>query len=468
MKRLLISFLLLWALPVWATDPLIAELEKQKLPDLSEPAISVTTLTNGMKLYYLQDVELPVVKLAAVVQIGNIYDSKTERGHAGFFMSLLRNGGSVGHPSRQIDEELEFLAASISSDSDAELSHLKMVCLQKDFAKVSELFFSLLLTPAFEADRLEIIRKSALDGIKQRNENPMGIAGREFAQAIYGHETPLAWLSTPETINNVSVASLKTYYESHVAANLTTLVAVSPLPVDEFIAAINPKISSWKKQLPVPVYPLKMEKVWQPGIDLIGFEANQSSIVMGHLAETRFNPDKYAIVVAYYILGGATFGARLGDRIRTELGYAYGITASFGFDTLYGLFRIAVQTKSETTVATIREIQKILADLLSKKPITAEEVAAAKDKILNPLVFEYEDTFNVVLMRMTYDYYGYPPNYVSIYQKAINAVTVEQVNEALKTYFFPDRLHITIVGNPEAIKDLKTLGAVHKLPMDEE
>jgi zinc protease len=455
-------------MPVWAIDSQLAELEKQTLPDLNEPTISITTLPNGMKLYYLQDSELPVVKLAAVMKLGNVYDSKAERGHAGFFMSLLRNGGSVTHPSRRIDEELEFLAASISSDSDNELSQLKMVCLQKDFAKVSELFFSLLLKPAFEADRLEILRKSALDGLKQRNENPMGIAGREFAQSIYGQDTPLAWLSTAETINKISVKSLKAYYATHVAANLMTLVAVSPLPVAEFTAAIHPKIANWTQQLPVPTYPLKMEKVWQPGIDLISFEGNQSAIMLGHLAETRFNPDKYAIVVANSILGGTTFGARLGDRIRTELGYAYGITASFGFDTVYGLFRIAVQTKSETTVDTIQEVKKILSDMLSTRPISATEVAAAKDKILNPLVFEYEDAFNVVLMRMRYDYYGYPPNYVSIYQKAINAVTVEQVNDVVTRYFFPDQLRITIVGKPEAIKNLNQLGKVNRLMLDEE
>lgn len=465
---ILISLFLLLSTQARAIDPKIPELTKENLPQLTEPDIRIQTLSNGIRLYYLQDRELPVMKMTAYFETGTVYETKEQRGITDFFMSAWRQGGTIQRKPEEIDEALEFVAASISPTTGPELSSLGLVCLQKNIKEVFDIYFGLIREPAFHTDRVELIRKKILNAIKQRNEENLDIANREFDQSLYGHGSPYAWLSTPDTINAIGQQDLKDFYAARIASNRTLVAASSPLPFRQFLKIFQSHVSGWQKNLPEPQLPEAVKKQWEKSTQFVQKPGSQSSIVVGHFGEKRFNPDKYKLILTDEILGGATFGSRLGDRIRTELGLAYGIRSSFGFQTDYGAFRIVTQTKSASTVQTLNEIKKILSDMVWNGNISAEELKKARERILNTLVFEYDIPFNMVTSRLTYDYYGYPPNYLSYYRRQIEVVTLEEVKEVLAGYFFPDRLKVMLVGDRTQIPDLETLTDLGEIPLDEE
>src|SRR3990167_4001987 len=96
------------AVPVYAADPMVAELSKAKLPPITEPDIKVTRLSNGATVYYLKNAELPLFKMEADFEFGSIYDSEAERGLAGFFVGGWGSGGAKGMTAKEIDEKMEF------------------------------------------------------------------------------------------------------------------------------------------------------------------------------------------------------------------------------------------------------------------------------------------------------------------------------------------------------------------------
>lgn len=451
-----------------AYDPKVDELSKKKLPPIEEPAISIKTLPNGMTVYYLQDAELPLFKLSAFFELGSVYDSLPERGLASFFMTAWRSGGTLSLTADKIDETLEFYAAQMSASAGAELATFEVMCLEKNVKEVLDVYFKMLAEPAFQEDRVEIIRKGELNALKRRNEEPMPIAVREFRQALYGDKSPHAWLPNAETIQSVTPTVLKKYYAKNVGTNRMWLAATSPLAFDDFLKILDPYVAGWNVKVAAKVFPTKVEKAWEPSAEFIQKEGNQSAIIMGHFAEKRFNPDKYKLILADEILGGATFGSKLGDRIRTELGLAYGVESNFEFTTDFGSFYMATRTKSESTVSAIREMRKILKDMVENKAITDSELELARERILNRLVFEYESPYNIVVSRVRYDYYGYPPNYLAEFQKQIEAVDVAGVKDVLAKYLFPERLKLLVVGDKSKIPDLKSLGGLKDRPLDME
>lgn len=460
--------LLLFSFHSQAKDPMVEKLARAKLPPLTEPDIHIHTLPNGVKVYYLQDAELPVLKMTSYLEMGNIYETKETRGHAGYFMSAWRSGGTKTMKPSKVDEEIEFVSAKLSAGAGADLSTFQVTCLQKDVKKVLDIYFDLFFNPAFDNERVELIRKNVLSAIKRRNEKPLDIVGREFLQSLFGEDTPYSWKSTAETINKVSQESLQKFYDDNVAANRTLIAATSPLSFHEFLELLDPYLKNWTKKRPLPQLPKAVKKEWQASIEFIHKPGNQSSVMVGHFGEKRFNKDKFKIVVADEILGGTTFGSRLGNRIRTDLGLAYSIRSHFGFDRDYGAFRIMTQTKSESTVRTIQEIQSILKDLVAGVNLTQQELDDAKERIINRLIFEYDIPFNVVAMRLTYDYRGYPAKYLTVYQKEIEKVTLADVKEVMPQYIFPDKLKIMVVGDKTKIKDLDQLKGWVERPLDSE
>lgn len=447
---------------------MIDELANRKLPPITEPNVETATLPNGAIVYYLKNAELPLFRMTAYFEMGAIFDDEAHRGLSDFFMSSWRSGGTTTLKPADVDAKIEYYAANFGAGAGDDLSTFSVECLQKDVNEVLAIYADLIKSPGFDADRMEIIRKGTLNSIKQRNEEPMSIAAREFSQSLYGEKSPHAWMSTPETVGHFDRATLENYYKANVATNHMWLVASSPLDLKTFLALMGTHFGGWRKELPKRDYPMSVTKEWQPSVEFIQKEGNQSAIVIGHFGEKRFNPERFRILLADEILGGSTFGSKLGDRIRTELGLAYGIASNFDFSSDYGRFVMQTRTKSESTIAAVNEIKRILSDMVTQKNVTQAELDLAKERILNRLVFQYADPFNIVNSQFTYDYYGYPPHYLQVFQKEVEAVTLDQVKDVLAKYFFPDRLKLMIVGDKSKIPDLKSLAGSVEKPLDME
>ena len=60
---------------------------------------------------------------------------------------------------------------------------------------------------------------------------------------------------------------------------------------------------------------------------------------------------------------------------------------------------------------------------------------------------------------ITYEYYGYPKDFIQQYQKALAAVTEADVLRVAKAHLDPAKFTIVAVGNPADFgKPLSTLG----------
>ncbi|MBF0103816.1 MAG: insulinase family protein [Deltaproteobacteria bacterium] len=467
-QLLFVALVLFYTHSLFALDPKISEITQKQLPIIAEPEINITTLSNGVKLYYLQDNELPIIKIKSFFETGLVYESKDQRGLTSFFMSAWQSGGAKGLSPEKVDEELEFISASLMGTEAADLASMTLICLQKDLKTALDIYFNVLKNPDFEQSRIDVIKKNILDGIQRRNEEPLSILNREFLQALFGKDSVYAWMSTPETINVVKRETLFKFYADNIAPNRMLIAASAPLSFDAFVKLIEGYLSDWRKTLPPKNYPPEIQKKWEKSVGFIHKQGNQSSIALGHFGERRFNKDKYKLILADEILGGSTFGSKLGDKLRTDLGLVYSIMSSFGFERDYGSFRMVTQTKSESTFTAIDAIKKIIDDMVKNKNITEAELFMAKERILNRLVFEYETPFNIVTRRVIYDYHGYPPNYISLYQKEISQVKLADIKEILDKYFFPDQLKVMIVGDRDKIPGLKEYEGLVETPLDEE
>ena len=84
--------------------------------------------------------------------------------------------------------------------------------------------------------------------------------------------------------------------------------------------------------------------------------------------------------------------------------------------------------------------------------VTPEELSHAKESILNSFVFKFENPSQTLTRLMTYEYYGYPADFIFQYQNKVKDVTAEAIQQVAQEYLVPDKIFALIVGNGKAIE----------------
>jgi zinc protease len=84
-------------------------------PPVKVPDVPMYTLSNGMRVYLLENHELPLISGFALVRTGNLFDPKDKIGLAEVTGAVMRNGGTKSKTGEQLDEQLESIAASVET-----------------------------------------------------------------------------------------------------------------------------------------------------------------------------------------------------------------------------------------------------------------------------------------------------------------------------------------------------------------
>jgi len=446
--------------------PSYKDLKFPPLPPIKVPEPETFTLPNGMKIYLLEHHELPIVSGFALVRTGNLFDPPGKHGLAEVTGAVLRAGGSQTQTGDQIDERLENIAASIESSISESYGTLTFSCLKETTTPVLGVFHDLLTAPEFRQDKLDLEKKQIRSGIARRNDDANGILEREFPAEVYGRKTPYGWSIEYSDIDNIQRPDVIAFYQRYYFPANIMLAVYGDFDTAQMKQELTRVFSTWEvKQPPVPKFPEVAAKP-VPGV----FLANKSDVTqtffsIGHVGGTLIDKDYPALEVASEILGGG-FSSRLFRRIRTKLGYAYNIGASWEADYDHpGLFKISGSTQSAHTVDTIKASIEEL-NRLRTTPVTDQELQVAKDSILNGFVFNFDKPSKTLTRLVTYEYFGYPKDFVFAYQKGIAAVTQADVLRVAKQYLRPQDLTIVAVGNPQEFKTPLSALGLPVLPID--
>jgi hypothetical protein len=73
------------------------------------PHVEQVNLSNGVVVYLLEDHELPLFNLAALIRTGSVYDPADKVGLASLTGTVMRTGGTRFMSGDDINETLEFM-----------------------------------------------------------------------------------------------------------------------------------------------------------------------------------------------------------------------------------------------------------------------------------------------------------------------------------------------------------------------
>ena len=458
---------LLLRLPaVAATARHYTDLKFAPLPEVQLPEYTRYVLDNGIVVYLMEDRELPLVGGTALFRTGARLEPAEQVGLGSLAGSLMRAGGTVQHSADELNQLLEQRAASVETGIGESSGSASFSALSEDLEMVFGLFAEVIREPVFAQNKLDLAKTQVRGGIARRNDDPNGIAGREFQKLIYGDASPYARTVEYATLDNISRQDLVSFYQRYFHPNNMILGIVGDFDSGAMRSLIQKQCGDWKpsRKLPPPQLP-SVSQSKQGGIFVVNQpQLTQSYVQIGHLGGQLDSPDYAALDVLNGVLNG--FGGRLFNSVRSRQGLAYSVYGSWSPQYDYpGIFIAGGQTRSVTTVPFIQAMRSQI-ERLKAEPVTPAELAFAKDSVFNSFVFNFEDPSQTLSRLMRYEYYGYPPDFIFRYQRAVEATTAADVQHVAQTYLKPENLVTLVVGNAAAIKPPLTQLAAEVTPID--
>jgi zinc protease len=425
-------------------------------------------LQNGMVIYLMEDHELPLITIGAMVRTGSWLDPPDKVGLAALTGAVMRTGGSGGLSAVQVDEELAQFGGRITVAIGRQSGSASLEVMQKDLRRALPLFAGVLRTPAFNPPDVELAKLQAMERIRRSEDEPESIASREFIKLLYGPGHPTARESSIESVGRISREDLIAFHHNTIHPNGIILGITGDFIKDEMVKLLAEVFGDWRKGI---VSDINIEDVSEGEaaaavIHFIDKDTSQTHLRAGRLSVRETDPDYIPLVVANDILGGDALIGRLFTEVRTKRGLAYSVGSelSTGMHN-QGMWLVWAETKLPSTKEVLGQLVANI-ERMRTEPVSDAELTQAKESYVNSSVFDMSSALKIVTRLMKLEYDGLPRDFYQQLRKKVLAVSKEDILAAGRKYLRLDRLKIMAVGSGGTLhKELSPFGKVQEISL---
>jgi predicted Zn-dependent peptidase len=432
-------------------------------------------LANGVPLYVAEDRLLPLVTIQVHFRGGQYLEPAGKEGLASLTGTVWRSGGAGALDAKALDEELDYLAAQLSTSVGPATGMVSLNLLAKDLDRGLALLLDVLQQPRFDEARLATAKDELLAEMKRRNDDTADIEEREWNRLVYGDDHWTNRLATKASVDGITRDDMVAFQKRLALPANLVISAAGDFDRKTLIARLNTTIGAWKpageRVSPVP-QPVASAK---PGVYLINkSDVNQGRVSIGHLGARRPLADEAALMVANDVFGGGGFTAWMMQRVRSDEGLAYGAYSDYGIgDLLIGDFRAYFQSKS-ATCARAAQLTRELMDKLLRGEVSEKELTTSKNQFIERLPRTFESKLRTVTRFATDELVGLPHEHWTTYRQRIAAVDTAAVRAAAQKHIRPEQLIVLVVGNVDEIMkgspehpdaSIAKFGTVTRLPL---
>lgn len=417
-------------------------------PKIEIGAYETFELKNGLTGIVVENHKLPRVSFQLFFDLPMIAEG--DKAGAADIAGDLISKGTTTRKKADIDEEVDFIGASLNTSASA----VSGVSLTKHKDKLMEILADVALNPSFPEDEFEKIKKQMLSGLAQSKSDANAIASNVAQVLRYGIDHPYGEIVSEETVNNITLADAKAFYDKYFVPSRAYFVVVGDITAKEAEQLAQKYFSDWEgdevmeTEYPMPQRPASTQVDF---VEKAG--AVQSVITITYPIDfSRKDPDAIATNVMNTILGGGGFVGRLMLNLREDKAYTYGASSQTRTDKYVGNFTASASVRNEVTdsaiVEFIKEIQKI-----RNEPVSDKELQQAKSVLAGSFARNLEQPETVARFAIYTVLYDLPEDYYATYLEKLSQVTKEDVMKAAKKFIHPDNMHILVVGNKGEVAD---------------
>jgi zinc protease len=418
---------------------------------LNLPAPVETTLSNGLRVVFVENTRLPFVTYRLAFRTGDAHDPPSLPGLTDIMTGML-NEGTETRTSRQIADDVARIGATLGAGASSDNTTVAASALSQFNDYILELMADVTLRPSFPEDELELTKQNALQNLIAQRGQPSFLANERLARVIYGQHPYSVISATPESINAISRDDLVGFHRRRFIPNNAVLIVGGDIRRADAMARIEELFGAWQPGEPeasnFPAPPTRERRtlylVDRPG-------SAQSNIVIANAAITRTNPDYFPMLVMHTVLG-ANASSRIFMNLREDKGYTYGAYTSLDARRTAGSFRATAEVRTPVTGESLKEFFYELGRI-REELVTEKELLDAQNYLTGIFPIRLETLDGLIDQLIQIKMHDLPDDYLQTYRERVSAVTREEVQRVARRYVTPDRAVIVIVGDADALTD---------------
>lgn len=429
-------------------------------PENIEARVQRYTMDNGAEVALLpKSTRGERVRGTITMRLGTLETMRGQGSIPSATASMLSRG--TENLSRQeIADRIDELQAGLNLGGSTSVS-VSFDTRRENLLDVIDLIAEVGKNANFPETELEEYKRQSLAGIDRAADDPLSVASRALSLHgnQYSEDHPYYTPSFEEArarIESLTVDQLRNFHERFYGFNASTTIAfVGDFDADAVRARLDEHFGDWTSDVDFarwgndyePVEPARLEAQ-------LDDKASAVLIASQGFAMSDTHPDFVALEVAGHMIGGGFLSSRLGDRIRNEEGLSYSVAGGFNAHPIdengsfFAFAMFAPENRNRLEEVLAEELEKIVT-----VGFTEDELRSAKTGYLQQRLLSRSDDGSLAGLLSSGMYFDRNLFWHAKRDAQIEALTVEQVNEAVARWLDPDALVRSMAGDFESETD---------------
>jgi len=421
-------------------------------PKLDLPVPSSFALSNGARVYLVEDHSLPVLSVNLIDRAGGVDNPPGKAGLAAFTANMLTQGTAL-RSATQIASDAATIGAKLDAAAGMDSANVSVEALSNNTAAAFDLLSDVALHPAFQPEEVERIRAQRLTSILEEADRPVYANLRVGFRVLYGdHPYGYRSVGTTDAVKSVTRDELAGFWSQHYGPANAALFLTGDITQAEAHKLAEQYLGNWKAQgtqsdamfPPLPPPPTrKIVIVDKPG-------APQTVLIAFGQGPPRSTPQYAASDVMNSVLGGL-FSSRINMNLREKNGYTYGAFSTFIYYRDGGVFYAGGQVRTDVTAPATKELFTELSRIRTDAP-TQAELKLAQDNGLRSLPGQFETVKDTAGLMAGIFTYSLPNDYYAKLPDQYLKLTPDEVEKTALDYIHPENLIVVAVGDRAKIQ----------------
>ena len=417
------------------------------------PEIETATLKNGTKLVVANRGSIPLVDVSFHIVTGATAAPSDAPGIPTFVFGLL-DKGTDNYDANELAAARDKIAMGGSFRAGQESSMFGYRILKDNLKESMDLAVEMMRNPTFPDEEIEKMKMQVGAWLANLQLAPSQAAGSLFDRAVYGADTLMGAVWTPELLAQVDSAELEAWHAAEITPDNMTIYMIGDITLEEATRAAEKTVGKWKATGNSTRQAIgdAMEPVAR--VILVDYPGAASSTVLAGHAIDAYDADAWTTMLIMNMAVGGGFESRLNMNLREEKGWSYGYRAGISRNTSGDMtYRASGQVQTDKTSESMVEIKRELEEYISSRPATAKEIDRIKLNRTRSLPGKFATNRGFLGSMISSASYGLPFDYAESAAERIANVTLDKVHASARDTIDPSRLTWVIVGDLEKIEE---------------
>jgi zinc protease len=409
------------------------------------PLAASHSLANGLQIVLLEDHSAPVVALQTWVRFGSADEDPAVAGIAHVFEHMLFKG-TTRFPHGEIAALIEGAGGTVNAWTSYDETVYHVTIASRFWETGFDVLSDAVLNSLFDPTELAREKEVVLEELRRGMDNPdREISERLFELTFTTHPYRRPVIGSEETITRITRDDMRRVFHTWYVPNNMIFVAVGDFDTPALLRAIAERFGVAAAQ-PLPLRPRPEEPPQTaPRASVFTFQAELARVEIGFPSVEASNPQVPALDLLSDLVG-AGYNSTLYTELKRRYDLAHDVYAYNYTPLNRGLFLLGASCAPEQAPEIIRRLmQQAHTPALA---IADHELAAAKTRIISHFVHARE-TYQGIADQLGRCALAYgDPNYGTRYIAAVEALQLDDLQQAAATFLNPQRANIALLLPP--------------------